>query len=118
LLLQSCIAIAAAGSINLDHAFEAFIGKLHTSDGHRATKDFQDVARPCADAPQISRCQSRDGVTDILDASFRNAQRNRRGRVTRVFRIVRRESFASCVISQVSQSDHPQMMVGSWSSQR
>ena len=56
------------------------VGQLGARDGHRAAGDLQDVAGPGADAREIGRRQPRDGMPDVLDARFRDAQRRRRPR--------------------------------------
>ena len=75
LLLQPCAAVAAAGAVDLDHAFVPFVRKLGAGDGDGAAGDLQHVAGPGVHAPQIGWRQPRNGVADVLDTRFRNAQR-------------------------------------------
>ena len=77
LLLQSRAAIAARRAVDLDHAFVAVRPKASA----RATADVPPVIFTTspgsrADAQQVGRREPRDGVADVLDARFRNAQRD------------------------------------------
>ena len=119
LLLQSCTAVAAAGAVDLDHAFVSVVGKFRASHADRRAGDLQHVADVRANAPQIDRRQSRDGVAHILDARFCNAQGKGRGRrlvdfghrkLREVFLIVVRSDGQTCdVVSPFSQFHDPQI---------
>ena len=79
LFLQPRATIAAGRAVDLDHALASLVGQLGACDGDRAAGDLQHVADPGADAHQVGRCQPRDGMPDVLDARFRDAQCESRG---------------------------------------
>ena len=53
-----------------------FVREFGARDGDRAAGDLQDVAGSGADARQVGRREARDGVTDVLDARFGDAERD------------------------------------------
>ena len=75
LLLQTRAAIAAAGAVNLDHAFEPVVRKLGAANSDCAAGDLQDVTRAGTHTAEIRWRESRDGLADILHARFCHAQR-------------------------------------------
>jgi hypothetical protein len=54
-----------------------FVGNFDARNGRSAARNFHHVARMSADALQIGRRKARNGATHILDARFRNTQRER-----------------------------------------
>jgi hypothetical protein len=74
LFLQARTAIAAAGAVDLNHPFVSVIGKLGAADSDGSTGNFQHVPSVSFNAAQVGRRQTRDGMSNILNASFRNAK--------------------------------------------
>ncbi len=80
LFLQSRAAIAAAGAVNLDHAFESIVGKLCAPYRDCAAGDLQHVARSRAQPLQVGWRQPRNRVADVFHTRLRHAQCQRRRR--------------------------------------
>jgi hypothetical protein len=78
LFLQASTAIAAAGSIDLDHAVVGFGGKLGASNCRGAAGDLQDIACFCAHALQIPGRQAGNRAAYVLDAGLGDSQRESR----------------------------------------
>ena len=78
MFLQSRAAVAADGAVDLDGAFVALVlRELGSREADRVAGNFQDVAGFGADAHQIGRSETRNGVTDVFHARFGDAERHR-----------------------------------------
>ena len=75
LLLSPAPQLLRSGAVDLDHALvSGSSDDFGARDGDGAAGDLQDVAGPGADAREVGRREPRDGVPDVLDARFRDAQ--------------------------------------------
>ena len=78
LLFQSGAAVAAHGAVHLNQAVVRGIRNVRARDCNGATDNLQCVARPRADALEVSRREAGHGMRDVLDASLGHAKRDRR----------------------------------------
>jgi hypothetical protein len=71
--LQTNATVAAACSIDLNHAFEAIVGKLGASYTRHSACDFQHVTRLRTQALQVGWREPCNGVAHVFDARLRNS---------------------------------------------
>jgi hypothetical protein len=127
LLLQASAAIVPARTVDLNHAFVAFIAHLGARNSNGSPKNFEHVSGARAHAVEIGGRESSNGVADVFDTSFgdteseigrshhvtcsRIATNQSLGQIHRMLLRGRgflgRDGTSGCVIFQVSQSDHP-----------
>ena len=74
-LLQPHATIAAARSIDLNHAFETVVGNLGASHTDHSAGNLQHIARSSTHTLQIGWSEPRNRVTHVFDARLRNSQR-------------------------------------------
>ena len=98
---QSGAGVAADGSVHLNRA--GFGGRLQigTGDSGQTSRCLKHVARPCADSHEVGRGEARDGVTDVFNARFHDAERH-----------VRRKERAAAVLVSIGNETGIGRIVG------
>jgi hypothetical protein len=74
LLLQASAAIVPARTVDLNHAFVAFIAHLGAGNSNGSAKNFEHVAGASAHSVEIGGRESSNGVADVFDTGFGNTE--------------------------------------------